>query len=191
MTTKTKRTPLPALRPPMEIRDNTKARRAWLAEQLASLPKGIEGRITQQGSYQQLSRWTVTEVTARLRHRGTCQICGGSQVHDGGIALHGYRRPKWGYVIGRCEGTHLLPAELDITHTTRQIEQLERTISELRSEMEAMRSLSGKEPQYGTEGFKKFHQLRSDLRGRQMYLDHLQGFVLPRFGQPLVVELVA
>lgn len=96
--------------PPKEIRENTKVRRAWLAEKLAeinALPNR-EGKIVGIGTYQSLSVYEVKSVAGRLRHRGICQFCGHSQVVDHKVlVLHGYKRPGDGIVYGRCPGVGL------------------------------------------------------------------------------------
>lgn len=98
--------------PPREIRDNTKARRAWLTEKLAEIsakPNTI-AKIVGTGSYQEVSEWTVTEVEGRLRHRGHCQVCGRKQVvQDGQLVLHGYKRPGTGEIYNTCPGENHAP----------------------------------------------------------------------------------
>lgn len=114
--TKTKTTKVDSLYPPSEIRDNTKARRAWLAEKLAEVNgrAGFSGKIVGNGSYQSVSVYSVTEVAGRLRHRGHCQFCGNSQVVDGGVmVLHGYTRPGDGYIFNECPCVRRAPLEAD------------------------------------------------------------------------------
>lgn len=106
-----------SLYPPSEIRDNTKARRAWLAaeaERINGLP-GKAAKVVGQGSYQSVSVYSVTEVAGRIRHRGTCQICGNAQVVNeyGRLVLHGYKRPGWGNVVGDCPGTGKKPLNVE------------------------------------------------------------------------------
>jgi len=59
---------------------------------------------------------------------GTCSVCfqnvkiqPGSQLPL--IVLHGYKRPRYGYVIGRCEGTRYPPFELSIQGTENYLEK--------------------------------------------------------------------
>lgn len=107
MATTTKRVPAPAICPPRDIRENTKARRAWLAEKLAEVLQqpNTEAKITGNGSYQQISVWTLVAKEGRERFRGVCQYCGNLQVvQDGVMVLHGYERPGDGMVYGRCAG---------------------------------------------------------------------------------------
>lgn len=50
------------------------------------------------------------------RYLGNCQICEGDFKLDPGTnktALHGYKRPGHGYVVGDCMGARELPYELD------------------------------------------------------------------------------
>lgn len=47
------------------------------------------------------------------RALGTCQICEGEFItRDGKMVLHGYQRPGYGEVIGRCPGVNELAYEL-------------------------------------------------------------------------------
>jgi hypothetical protein len=122
--TKNKRTKLASRRPPREIQEKTKERRAWLAEELAKVNATVtpewrlEGKIVGKGSYEQISVWELTEVEGRLRYRGTCQFCGHEQVvQDGVLVLHGYKRPGDGYVFGRCPAVGLRPLNMEISHT--------------------------------------------------------------------------
>jgi hypothetical protein len=68
--TKTKRTKIADLRPPREIRENTKARREWLAAQCAEMnaAPNTEAKIVGTGSYQSVS---VYRVEASARSAGT------------------------------------------------------------------------------------------------------------------------
>jgi len=118
--TKTKRVKIDDVTPPAEIRENTKARRAWLAAEAARLnaQPETEAKIVGQGSYQRISVYRVTQVEGRLRHRGVCQCCGRTQVVDGGVlVLHGYNRPGDGAIMGRCPGTNEKPLNVDKTLT--------------------------------------------------------------------------
>lgn len=118
MTTKTKTKKIDTLRPPQDIRENTKARRAWLAAKAAEINGGVvEGgtlaaKIVGQGSYQEISVYVVSTVEARERLRGVCQCCGNEQVvqgEPGVLVLHGYKRPGDGQTFGRCPGTGKAP----------------------------------------------------------------------------------
>lgn len=205
MTTKTKRTKGADLYPPKDIRENTKARRAWLAETLAeqnALP-GVEAKIVDTGSYQRVSVWTLTEVAGRERTRGTCQICGGSQVHDGGLALHGYKRPRWGYIVGRCPGTAEAPAELDVTLTHAALASVERQIADATATLLAAgwrvsENYNGRWMEEGRETVYDHHnpalKPNRDLSHRRTalidYAAHLRADVLPRHGQALTREIV-
>lgn len=118
--TKQKTTKTGEHRPPTEIRENTKARRAWLqakVEELAALP-GKSGKIVGQGSYQVVSEYTTVTVAGRLRHQGVCQFCGNQQVvKDGVLVLHGYQRPGWGSIFGRCPGAGHQPLQRERIRT--------------------------------------------------------------------------
>lgn len=194
-----KKTPLPPLVPPQDIRSNTAQRRQWLDDALAALPEGVQGRITGTGSYQQVSRWQVAEVAGRERLRGTCQVCGGQQVvTDGeGLALHGYQRPRWGYVVGRCGGTAHAPAELSVALTHETIETLERCLAEARQREAAMLSAHNGRDLYhlyahvrGAIG-EAARELYQNIDGYEMHLKFLRDRVLPQHGQALTREVVA
>lgn len=106
--------------PPQDIRENTKARREWLAAKLAEVnaQKDTEGRIVESGSYQHISVYTTTYTEGRIRHQGVCQFCGRSQVtKEGVLVLHGYTRPGYGYVVGECPGQGLLALQIEETRT--------------------------------------------------------------------------
>ena len=59
---------------------------------------------------------------------GTCPVCfqnvkiqPGSQLPL--IVLHGYKRPRYGYVVGKCEGTRFPPFELSVQGTESYLER--------------------------------------------------------------------
>lgn len=112
-------------RPPLEVRDNTKARRAWLAAKAAEIDAtpNHSAKIVGQGSYQVVSVYETVQVAGRLRHRGVCQYCGASQVVQAGrMVLHGYNRPGWGYIVNRCPGVELAPFNTEKVYTERWLE---------------------------------------------------------------------
>jgi hypothetical protein len=122
----TKRRKIDSLRPPQEIRGNTKVRRAWLAEMAARVNAEPcrEAKIVGVGSYQEVSVWAVETADVAEQVRGTCQACGRVQaVLDKGetpIAKHGYEiigRGRGGYFIGTCHGSDRRPAELSVEYT--------------------------------------------------------------------------
>jgi len=114
------------VRPPVEIRDKTKERRAWLQEKLAEInakPNRL-AKIVGKGSYEDISVYEVTQVEGRLRHRGHCQYCGNSQVvtermaaDKATLVLHGYKRPGTGYIFNECPGMGYEPLETRQTTT--------------------------------------------------------------------------
>jgi hypothetical protein len=111
--TKTKTKKLTELHPPAEISGNTKARRAWMAEQIAAntMP-GRSAKVLGKGSYECVAVYEHTEVEGRERFRGMCQVCGGAQVVESGVlVLHGYNRPGCGYIIGECPGVREVPLQ--------------------------------------------------------------------------------
>lgn len=112
--TKTKTRKIGELSPPRDIVDNTKLRRAWCAEQVAAnTSAGKSAKVIGKGSYETVALYEHTEVEGRERFRGNCQVCGGAQVVDGGkLVLHGYNRPGYGYVVGRCPGTAEVPLQV-------------------------------------------------------------------------------
>lgn len=130
--TKTKLRKLASVRPPVEIRDNTKVRRQWLADRLAEIqaePNRV-AKIVGGGSYQEIRVWEVSQVEGRLRQRGACQFCGHSQVVQGNrLVLHGYTRPGDGYVWGRCPGVDLAPLNTSKVHTEMWLAQAKETLT--------------------------------------------------------------
>ena len=49
---------------------------------------------------------------------GTCQICfRKQQTRKGGLVLHGYKRPGWGYTVGKCLGCDHAPFEVSCERT--------------------------------------------------------------------------
>jgi len=101
------------LQPPRAIRENTKARRAWLADVAAwHADEGFTSKTLNIGSYQSLGVYVTTDVTARVQVRGTCSFCGRQQAVEGDrIVLHGYSRPGHGFIEGDCAGTRVVCAE--------------------------------------------------------------------------------
>lgn len=155
--TKTKKTKVNELRPPAEIRENTKARRAWLADQLAEVNalSGFEGKIVGNGSYQVVSVYSVVEIAGRLRHRGHCQFCGNAQVVDGGsLVLHGYSRPGIGYIFNECPGVNHAPLEVSEELTKVHLKASERLAARLVSALKKAKTehAAALSARYGTEG---------------------------------------
>jgi hypothetical protein len=103
------------VRPPREIKDNTKARRAWLQAELEKLlADGEEAKITGTGSYQSISVKIKREVKTRIQLRGFCQCCGGRWAVTGGkVAHHGYQRPGGGWQTASCMGARYQPLSED------------------------------------------------------------------------------
>ena len=124
MATKAKTTKLAEHVPPSAITDNTKARRAWLADKATEVAEttnlpGVFTKVLGTGSYQTLGVYQTVQVEGRVQLRGTCQRCAREQaVTSGRIAYHGYERPGYGYTTGGCQGTNLAPAEVSIACAT-------------------------------------------------------------------------
>jgi hypothetical protein len=121
------------VRPPSAIRDNTKARRAWLQEELAKLLEaGEDAKITGQGSYQSISVKIKKEVKTRTQLRGFCQGCGGRWAMVGqSVSHHGYERPGWGYQTPSCVGARSLPLSESNDVLVRLIRHVRETIANL------------------------------------------------------------
>jgi hypothetical protein len=103
-------------RPPQDIRSDTKARRAWLAAKVAdvSTVAGRSAKIVGVGSYQRVVEYETTQSEGRVRYRGVCQYCGGSQVvQQGALVLHGYNRPGDGALVGRCPDAGQKPIQAE------------------------------------------------------------------------------
>lgn len=118
------------IRPPREIVENTKARRAWLADKLVEVlaqPDTCQKKtkIVGTGSYQVVSVWKLVTVEGRERFRGVCQLCGHEQVVDaaGVIVLHGYNRPGYGYIVGQCPAAKEQPLNTSDVLTRKYLAQ--------------------------------------------------------------------
>lgn len=63
------------------------------------------------------------KIAARDAH---CQICERAQAMSakGTMVLHGYERPGWGFVLGRCYGVGYLPWEVSCDRLGEWIDQL-------------------------------------------------------------------
>jgi hypothetical protein len=143
------------------------------------------------------------EVVTEVQERGTCQVCGGQQaVKLPHLALHGYKRPRWGYLVGRCYGTDHAPAERSVVITEGIIDNLKHDELRIRAQMEAegWTDTSGTQrPHYPPtpDAFYQWsederlaytratHALYHALRNAEDYRQHLSENVLPRFGLPL------
>jgi len=125
--TKTKKTLIDRKSPPAEVRENTKARRAWLATESARLvAEGFETKIVGQGSYQTVSVYKVEQVEGRIQVRGECQMCGQDVALDGKrTSKHGYQRPGTGYIFGQCAGSEKAAIQFERTMTDRFLVQLD------------------------------------------------------------------
>lgn len=192
--------------PPQEIRSDTKARRAWLAATAAAIAAqpGMQAKVVGIGSYQHVSARTVTEVAVRTQLRGTCQICCRQQaVTPQGIALHGYKRPRYGFLVGRCNGSEYPPAEHDLTQTHRALAGIPPTVARWEGEAQAFRvTAAGIEIPHELwqtdrptalerlakrrAAEKEAHNLELNIRYLKQYGEDLRTYVLPRHGQPLV-----
>lgn len=116
-----KRTKIEEAHPPREIRENTKARRAWLAAKLKEVNATPEraGKIVGAGSYQCVSVYKIETTEARIQLRGVCQGCGGSVAIENGVtSKHGYKRPGDGSTYGRCAGQRYAPANVSLERAT-------------------------------------------------------------------------
>lgn len=140
-------------RAPKEIRDNTKARRAWNAATIAEVTAeaGITAKVVGKGSYEVVVVYRTTQVEGRIQLRGTCQACARSIAVEGGVmVLHGYQRPGWGYAVGSCAGTGYKPAEHDLTLTHTLIANATQRIDALTAEKAHYDALAATLP-YATE----------------------------------------
>ncbi len=175
--------------------------RAKVAELKASgrFTKVTTRRAANYGSTTDVLAYAPVEVDVQLR--GFCQLCGGHfSVEKGVVALHGYKRPRWGYLVGRCSGSGELPAEKSVDLTNEvlaslapQIDGLIRELAQQGAKFAANGTIA-ELPKFGytTEDNKRaqaFFQSRQQLVGLQDYERHLRTVVLPRFGQPYLEAL--
>lgn len=139
--TTTKKIRLQELRPPVEIRDNTKVRRQWVAGKIAEInaQPNREAKSIGGGSYQTVVVYELKQVQVEVQLRGTCQCCGNNQAfHEGSIMVitrHGYERPGDGYLRGMCPGAGHKAAEHDVTLTTNLIAGCKLTMKTLEQRM--------------------------------------------------------
>jgi hypothetical protein len=116
MATTTRKRRIDSLRPPQDIRENTQARRAWLAEQVAEISSqpNREARIVGTGSYQSVTVYAIDTITTPDQTRGHCQCCATDVAVDdaGRTAHHGYTRPGYGWQTRSCIGARHAAYEL-------------------------------------------------------------------------------
>lgn len=66
------------------------------------------------------------------RYLGYCPVCNGDyKAPDGLLALHGYKRPGFGYIIGDCMGAHKRPHEVSDELARAYLEILKRMEQDL------------------------------------------------------------
>ncbi len=123
-------------RAPAEIRDITKARRAWNAATIAEVTQepGITAKVIGTGGYETVAVYRTTETVGRIQQRGTCQVCCRAQAIEspGVMVLHGYNRPGWGHIKGRCPGVGTVPAEVSTAIAEAAIVRLQDRITAIR-----------------------------------------------------------
>jgi hypothetical protein len=105
-----------------------------------------------------------------LRHRsndnpdvGTCACCFGTFVLDRRfeppkMVLHGYQRPGWGYILGRCPGIDYPPYELSDEGTRYMLGQIEPRYLQLKSQWEDYETgkyANKKLPAYWVQDFRR------------------------------------
>lgn len=83
-------------------------------------------------------------IPAEMRTRentGTCAHCWGNYKLEGGrLVLHGYKRPRWGYVVGECRGVRREPLEKSVNGAKDCLESLHRTLDEFKKTLDALES---------------------------------------------------
>jgi hypothetical protein len=146
------------------------------------------------------------EVETTIQERGTCQICGGAFAvsKDGTLANHGYKRPRWGYLVGRCDGRYELPAEKSIELTQDVLTQLAASIVDGDARMVKLLAEQEATPYAERRTYKiveeqgrqkrvtdpacidaRVSDLANLLWHWKGHVKMLNEFVLPRFGMPL------
>jgi hypothetical protein len=188
--------------PPRDIRENTKARREWLAAEHERLQyEGKVAKIVGTGSYQHISIYKETNAPGRIQQRGTCQVCGGSHALDGTlIVLHGYERPGLGWINGRCSGVDSLPAEWSNTLTKVMIANTKLTLDSF--EQQIQEAFNREQMLFhnrdNTPGHIKAHKeavsllsaLKTQAFAAKQYIKHLESNVLPQLGKPITEVIV-
>jgi hypothetical protein len=121
---KTKKTRLPSLVPPKDLRENTKARRAWLAAELARVTAqpGIEARIV--AALETLQQCTQTRVAEKLGLRPQTLY---NAVTRSNHSRLGRRRLHEMAALYRCMAA-------DISEAANKLDQAAREVPPLRGE---------------------------------------------------------
>lgn len=100
-------------------------REFFAAEAKKAEAEGFITSVVGIGSYQTLNIYRVEQVAARIQLRGTCQRCGGHfSVDEGPVHLHGYKRPRWGFLVGRCTGSDQPAAEKSVEYTKKVLREI-------------------------------------------------------------------
>lgn len=188
--------------PPRDIRENTKARREWLAAEHDQLfMEGKIAKIVGTGSYQHISIYKETDSPGRIQQRGTCQVCGGLHALNGMfIVLHGYERPGLGWLNGRCGGVDNSPAERDVTLTQRVILSTKAALKSFEEQIPEAFNLEQKlihnwenTPKHRAEqkeAASLLFNLKNQAFAAKQYIKHLEDNVLTQFGKPITEVVV-
>lgn len=121
-------------------REQKRQRLAFLEQVMTEKrAEGFECKIVGTGSYQSVAVYRVEQVEGRAQTRGVCQGCGGSVAVDTEThtSLHGYQRPGFGNVVGRCYGAQRPAANFDLTLAKALIVDLRASAARLRASADA------------------------------------------------------
>ena len=70
---------------------------------------------------------------------GTCSVCTSTQkLRNGRLVLHGYQRPGWGVIEGRCHGVAFPPYELSTEGTVSYQDSVKRQLPRAEMELDAV-----------------------------------------------------
>lgn len=95
-------------------------------------------KITSRRSYRTTTFYVTAdvEVEARIQQRGSCQLCGGDWAIKGkSVSKHGYKRPRWGFLVGGCYGSFGVAAEVSTERTQEAIDNSRARIEKLAVDM--------------------------------------------------------
>jgi hypothetical protein len=177
-----------------------------LAEKNA-LPGIVAEIVGTTSATRHINVYKVETVDAREQERGVCQVCGGSYAIEGEtVALHGYKRPRWGFVVGRCRGSHERAANVDVTLTNAVIAAETKNANETEARLAALPMLTSerysvtrrlakdsKDRSYWTSDFdeerSRRYGMESAIRNSRSYVEFAKANILPALGTKYAVVL--
>lgn len=186
--------------------DNRKLILAGILTEKNATP-GLEAVLVGLGTNAHVNVFKVETVDAREQTRGICQVCGGLYaIEDGTVSLHGYKRPRWGFVVGRCAGSRYAPANVDVTITKATIAAETEHANRLTAELAALPALTNEQYSptrriakdtkgrtFWTSDFDqeqgRRYSVESAIRNARSYVTFATATILPALGTPFTIVL--